>query len=512
MADGWLRGKGVSEGVEYISRGQCLVIGHAEAVQVAITEGDWDAEVKPTFVVVDNPSPPLAREAFERGYECRSGIPVKLEGHLGDFVLFLEREGSDEGWEQEKYALILDLLQPSMWAMEVKPFGYFAVEDEPAQIKSVVEGLKDWVGLFEKPKYFTYEEQLCVHGFGQIQGCRSCLDVCSTEAIVSKGSRIEVDPYLCQGCGDCTTGCPSGALSYTWPGREVTLARILEEMRRLPGREIDIRTESFNGVDGCDTTQLSLTVESIGSCGPEVWLAAIAYGATIVSLQREGLTKRSVCNLQHQMSWVNELLAGMGYGSGRIHWTHGAKEQAQPVTDCNIPAAGFAPFSDKRDVLNMALGHLGKYAPNQAKSVIDLPTGSPIGGLAINLEKCTLCMSCVNVCPASALHAGQELPQLRIIEMNCVQCGLCEQACPEGAVTLQPRWLADREKASSLQVLHEEPAFECVECGQPFATQKMIDTILARVSGNPLFNEERQRRRLMMCENCRIRDMIREEN
>ena len=31
------------------------------------------------------------------------------------------------------------------------------------------------------------------------------------------GERIEVDPYLCQGGGSCTTVCPSGAIRYLYP-------------------------------------------------------------------------------------------------------------------------------------------------------------------------------------------------------------------------------------------------------------------------------------------------------
>ena len=30
-------------------------------------------------------------------------------------------------------------------------------------------------------------------------------------------------------------------------------------------------------------------------------------------------------------------------------------------------------------------------------------------------------------------------PQLRFVEKNCVQCGLCANTCPEDAITLAPR-------------------------------------------------------------------------
>src|SRR6185369_17675136 len=72
-------------------------------------------------------------------------------------------------------------------------------------------------GEFEKPRYVAVNERLCAHSRSTIAGCSNCLAVCATEAIVGAGDSIKLDPYLCQGCGTCTTVCPSGALSYQYP-------------------------------------------------------------------------------------------------------------------------------------------------------------------------------------------------------------------------------------------------------------------------------------------------------
>mgnify|MGYP000193386553 CR=1 FL=1 len=34
------------------------------------------------------------------------------------------------------------------------------------------------------------------------------------------------------------------------------------------------------------------------------------------------------------------------------------------------------------------------------------------------------------------LGTGGDLPQLKFTEWNCVQCGLCEKACPEEAISM----------------------------------------------------------------------------
>ncbi len=50
-------------------------------------------------------------------------------------------------------------------------------------------------------------------------------------------------------------------------------------------------------------------------------------------------------------------------------------------------------------------------------------------------DDCTLCMSCVSVCPTRALHAIGDRPGLLFVEQDCIQCGMCEKACPEKVIT-----------------------------------------------------------------------------
>jgi formate hydrogenlyase subunit 6/NADH:ubiquinone oxidoreductase subunit I len=112
------------------------------------------------------------------------------------------------------------------------------------------------------------------------------------------------------------------------------------------------------------------------------------------------------------------------------------------------------------------------------------------------------------VCPSKALHDGGDRPALRFVEGNCVQCGLCHNACPEDAIMLAPRVVYERAARGEMRVLHEEAAFRCVVCGKPFATQKIIDRMMEKLSGHWMFQDEAARRRLQMCEDCRVMDMF----
>jgi ferredoxin len=141
---------------------------------------------------------------------------------------------------------------------------------------------------------------------------------------------------------------------------------------------------------------------------------------------------------------------------------------------------------------------------------IALPAASPLGTIEVNRDTCTLCLSCVSACPASALQDNPDRPQLRFIEKNCVQCGLCVTTCPEDAITLQPRlWLADQRKQP--RVLNEAQPYECIRCRKPFGTLKGVEVMLAKLSGHAMFQGEALER-LKMCGDCRVVDIYSNPN
>src|SRR5690606_38630013 len=110
-------------------------------------------------------------------------------------------------------------------------------------------------------------------------------------------------------------------------------------------------------------------------------------------------------------------------------------------------------------------------------------------------------------CPGQALLAGDDRPQLKFIEENCVQCGLCERSCPEQAIVPSPRYLYEREARNQVRVLHEEEPFLCVRCGKAFATRSTIDRITAKLVNHPMFQGDALRR-IQMCEDCRVIAML----
>lgn len=160
-------------------------------------------------------------------------------------------------------------------------------------------------------------------------------------------------------------------------------------------------------------------------------------------------------------------------------------------------------MGSKRDIARLAISKLREGTRSEAE-LIALPVGAPYGRLNVDTDACTLCLACVGACPTGALLDGQDTLQLRFIEQNCVQCGICKSTCPESAITLEPRYNF-RPEAGSAIVLNEDEPFACVRCGTPFGSRKAIDGVIAKLEGKHwMFSSGKQTELLKMCDNCRV--------
>jgi ferredoxin len=186
-------------------------------------------------------------------------------------------------------------------------------------------------------------------------------------------------------------------------------------------------------------------------------------------------------------------------------------EQQAEVSMPVIEAATFSAAGGKRQTFFMAIDHL--YAQSQYKKpMVNLAAGAPFGAATVDAERCTLCLSCVSACPGKALQSGHDAPQIHFIESNCLQCGICTRTCPEDAIWISPRLLFEREARSTARLLYEEEPFCCVACGKPFASRSMIENMQKKLGQHPMFQSQRARDRLLMCEECRVVDVVQDDD
>lgn len=461
--------------------------------------------------------PPRADDPFPPERRLAGAGDIAVEGWLGAFWVTARLKGQVCAVHERligagsAFDLILDLMPEPLLSLPVLPPGYYAPGPDARRLAAALDELPEMTGSFEKPKYFTYDARLCAHDTGSVRGCGACLDVCGAGAIASENGAIRVNPYLCQGCGDCTGACPSGALRYARPSPGESLQRLRWALDLAPQAAVAPWLVLVPGEEGekwwanCGQTApvraLPFPLEALGAAGLEFWLAALAFGAAGIALpDLPGVSALTRNNLHRQLAHGRALLDALGIGSERLAfpWTPDLPELGPAC-----PPATFVCLDDKRDVLHLALEHLRRHAPLQAEETI-LPAGAPTGSIRVDGDRCTLCLACVHVCPTAALKDGRDEPALSLIEANCVQCSRCVHACPEDAMVLEPRYLFDRPRARTPRLLHREAVFRCPECGRPFATERMIRTIAERLKDHPLFQGDK-RRRLSLCEDCRIR-------
>jgi ferredoxin len=442
----------------------------------------------------------------------------------------------------EAFDLVLDMGVRPLIDLHAPPQGYFAFNPlhgmaSPGLLPMVVK-LRDMVGEFEKPKFFNYKQKICAHSRNETVGCHACIDVCSAGAVTSEKSRqqIVVNPNLCVGCGACTTVCPTGALTYAYPRASeqgVTLKTLLSTYAKAGGANATMLLHSQvagqravedlgraaqlqKAVRGVPANVIPLALWHTASVGLDVWLSAVAFGATQVAvLVTDEEAPAYLDSLSAQMRVAQTLLNGLGYAGVHFHLLRGptvadldASLQALARARPAVPAspARFAVAQEKRSTLDMALDHFITQVPASLPEAIPLPaTGALFGSLLVNKEACTLCLSCVSACPASALQDNPELPQLKFIEKNCVQCGLCASTCPEDAITLQPRLLLTPQRKEA-RVLNESQPYRCIRCAKPFGTLKAIESMLGKLAGHAMF-QGAAADRLKMCGDCRVIDI-----
>ncbi len=517
--------------IQYESNGHALIIGvfdkAFEAAQLFKEHGCTLVEIEPGRAQ-------MHKRLTDDGMAVFTVPKLALDGHLGAFkasVPALDSSGVDFDLAVSVYLesgcfdVVLDLSDQPVMSTYLPPFGYKHA-GSANQVADAADELGDMKGEFEKPRYFNYNQSICAHSRSKLSGCSRCIDACATGAIVSNGEGILVDPFLCQGCGSCATVCPSGAMSYAYPRPSNAIDRTRTQLGESGAKVVLLHAEEHEEL--IDKTQLhadilTLQVEEVSAFGADYWLTMLAGQASrIILLSDAASDDPSRHALIGQIALLNELLAGVGIteepvvliGSD-VLVNAGSAEALDPSTWKNsvlgtLTPAEFQTHNDKRQTIRLALDALSEQL-SVASPVVSLSAGAPFGQININQQACTLCMSCVSTCPAKALLDGQDTPALRFVEANCLQCGLCETACPESAISLEAQYTWDSIKARQIQTLYDQEPFHCLSCHTPFTTRSMIDTMTTKLSGHWMFSDPKAIRRLKLCGDCRVRDIFEDD-
>ncbi|QFU24994.1 4Fe-4S binding protein [Shewanella eurypsychrophilus] len=451
---------------------------------------------------------------------------IEIKGFLGQFQVKVD-SGNDTddtatdlslvAIRKAHFDLILDLSQSPCINLEMLPPGYFYVGQDEAKLADAISQLPDLIGEFDKPRYVKVNSEICAHTRNGIDGCNRCLNFCPADAIQSIDKMIEIDPYLCHGAGSCTNACPTGAISYDLPTPQAMhsylhklVTRFREQAQVAP---VILFHDEANGAalitNDLPGAIIPVAMEEITVASIDHWMSSLAWGARQILVLNTAATAPTLTQmLQGELKLANDILNEMGQPQRITLIDESSINSLTDLiaisSDWPVIVPGEFASTTKRNTLYAAIDHLNE----QAASVEGCLTQSnlPYGKVSVNSDSCTLCLSCVSTCPTQALTDGGDKPALNFLEQDCVQCGLCEKACPENAISLTSQMNFDKEERQACKTLKEEEPFDCIRCGTPFATKSMIERMQAVIGGHSAFSANTER--LEMCSDCRVKDMF----
>ncbi len=466
------------------------------------------------------------------------GTVVGARGHIGAFEVVVDdyapvipssrgalRFEVSRNGASSTCDLILDLTggTPLFSSHETRD-GYLRADpSDPVAVQRALFELVEMVGEFEKPIYVAYDQTICAHSRSRKSGCTRCLDVCPTGAITPAGDHVAIDAHVCAGCGSCASVCPTGAATYAMPKPDAMFERlrVLLSTYTAAGGAAPVLLvhDGSHGEEmlsilarqgrGLPANVIPFRVNAVTQIGFDFFSVAFAYGAAQVRLLVNPQRRSDLGGLAGQIGLAETMMSGLGYGTGRVSIIDDTDPDNVEATLYGVkpapaPAAGtFLPMGAKRGITLLALRHLHDAAPAPVER-IPLAAGAPFGTVEVDVDGCTLCLSCVGACPTGALIDNPDRPMLRFVEDACVQCGLCKATCPEKVISLKPGLNFSDAAKSPVLVKEEEPA-QCVRCGKPFGMRSAIEKVVEKLAGkHSMFQDSAAVDRIRMCEDCRV--------
>ena len=514
--------------VDVISEGLCLIIG---ASDMALEAAEKLKDVLSiTVLLTDDAEAPAPGE-----FDAIRGRISRAQGALGSFELAIEalqqvnpagrgaltwtdpRDGGQTGCD-----VILDLTGDTpLFPAPDKREGYLRAD--PGSLPAVADAIltaSQLVGTFEKPLYVALEPLICAHSRAEQAGCSKCLNVCPTGAITPNGDHVAIDPMICAGCGSCAALCPSGAITYDAPPPGLMFRRIetlASAYRKAGGTAPRLLVhDPDHGAEmirlgarfgkGLPANVIPLEVTALAGFGHAEILAALSAGFAEVVILMSPTTERDAAQQEIPLA-----RAIAGEDTVTVYALTDPEEMCASLYDFPVKtepcAAPVLPMGSRRQVARLAAKAL-----NPDAETLPLPADAPYGAVLVDTEACTLCLSCVSLCPSGALNDNPDMPQLRFQEDACLQCGLCANICPEDAITYEPR-LNLTDAALTQVVLNEEEPFACIECGALFGVKSTVEKIVEKLAGkHSMFATSDAAKMIQMCDNCRVNAQFHAEN
>lgn len=337
-------------------------------------------------------------------------------------------------------------------------------------------------------KFIVPAEARCVVVRNRNAKCHRCVDACINDAITVKNNKIELSPFACVGCGSCVAVCPTETMIPINPMDEELFARVAAAVSEAGVAVISCARAASWGY--ADPTKYA-SVPCLGRIGETLLLELVARGIEDIYLVDGDCTTckygASSENLEATLDSACGLLWSFG-SQAEVERMSDFPEVAMHSSEREALAASrrgfFSTASNKAknvavtaaektvaDTLNMgkaqkiaslrerlgmqkgAGGKLPRFDAERNMRILNVlyDLGECVdetidtrlfGSIEIDSEKCNGCGMCTMFCPTGAIRKSEE-PHPdegkcwgEFFVADCVQCGLCVDACLKKCITL----------------------------------------------------------------------------
>ena len=367
----------------------------------------------------------------------------------------------------------------------------------------------------------TVDHGTCAVGTAGNEGCSLCESACPNDAItisLARDGGVSVEPDRCVACGTCVSVCPTASIEPTRVYDAETTAAVIDAA-------MEPMAEAASGSRfpwGADSTpfgvafvseaiapafratlssravpaMLPIEVPNALSVPDVAAIYAVARGADGVILATD--PDRATDPVEDAARNANQALSDLGLGD-RVRVTDTTDPDAlaramdgvlgEPIGAVSTDAVE----TDSRHTLGLGSSVALAAGHGRSAETVAVP-GS--GSVTVEEAGCTLCSTCEDVCPTSALE--QTTGSLHFDPGACVGCGHCETACPEDVITVSGQVAIGDGVIPAQRTVVEKEVVECTVCGDPFASKDGLDAMREQLDESALETLD-----LEVCPSCR---------